>query len=173
METAIARRQKRRLGQGNSVVHIYPSDLANLKLPIPPISEQKAIAHILSLMDNAINKNNLLIAKKELQKKWLMQNLLTGKKRLKGFKGVWKEKKLSDLFDRVTRKNTEGNTTVITISAQRGFVRQTDFFNKNIASEITDNYFLVEKGEFCYNKVIPTAILGEQPNDLMILIKQL
>jgi len=46
----------------------------------------------------------------------------------------------------------EGNTTVVTISAQRGFIRQTDFFNKSVASEITDNYFLVEKGEFCYNK---------------------
>jgi len=72
--------------------------------------------------------------------------------RLKGFGGEWKEYKLSDLFERVTRKNTEGNTTVVTISAQRGFVRQTDFFNKNIASEVTDNYFLVERGEFCYNK---------------------
>ncbi len=82
-----------------------------------------------------------------------MQNLLTGKKRLKGFeKEKWKETLISNVFDRVTRKNTEGNTTVVTISAQRGFVRQTDFFNKNIASEITDNYFLVEKGEFCYNK---------------------
>jgi type I restriction enzyme S subunit len=59
---------------------------------------------------------------------------------------------MKDVFDRVTRKNTENNTNVVTISAQRGFVRQTDFFNKNIASEITDNYFLVEKGEFCYNK---------------------
>ena len=152
LETDIAKRQKRRLGQGNSVVHIYPSDLATLKLPIPPLPEQKAIAHILSLMDTVINKNNLLMAKKELQKKWLMQNLLTGKKRLKGFKGEWKETSLGNLFERVTRKNSEGNTTVVTISAQRGFVRQTDFFNKNIASEITDNYFLVEKGEFCYNK---------------------
>lgn len=88
-----------------------------------------------------------------MRKKWLMQNLLTGKKRLKGFeKEKWKETLISNVFDRVTRKNTEGNTTVVTISAQRGFVRQTDFFNKNIASEITDNYFLVEKGEFCYNK---------------------
>jgi len=57
----------------------------------------------------------------------------------KGFEGQWKEKKLSDLFERVTRKITEGSTTVVTISAQRGFIRQTDFFNKNIASEITDN----------------------------------
>jgi len=115
-------------------------------------TEQRAIAQVLSTADAAIHSTEKLIAQKELRKKWLMQQLLTGKKRLKGFGGEWKEKKLSDLFDRVTRKNTEGNTTVVTISAQRGFVRQTDFFNKNIASEITDNYFLVERGEFCYNK---------------------
>ena len=59
---------------------------------------------------------------------------------------------LSDLFDRVTRRNEEGNTTVVTISAQYGFVNQTDFFNKIVASERLDNYFLVERGEFCYNK---------------------
>jgi len=124
----------------------YPFSIINSK------NEQIAIAQLLSTWDNAITKTQALIAQKEQRKKWLMQNLLTGKMRLKGFDGEWKENKLSDLFDRVTRKNTEGNTTVVTISAQRGFVRQTDFFNKNIASEITDNYFLVEKGEFCYNK---------------------
>jgi type I restriction enzyme S subunit len=125
----------------------------SIAIPLPPISEQKAIAHILSLMDTAINKNNLLIAKKELQKKWLMHNLLTGKKRLKGFeKEKWKNTTMSNVFDRVTRKNLAGNTNVVTISAQRGFVRQTDFFSKTIASDMLDNYFLVEKGEFCYNK---------------------
>jgi type I restriction enzyme, S subunit len=127
-------------------------DIRNFKFLLPPLPEQRAISKALSLMDTAININMQLIAQKELRKKWLMQNLLTGKKRLKGFSGDWKENKLSNLFERVTRKNTEGNTTVVTISAQRGFVRQTDFFNKNIASEITDNYFLVKNGEFCYNK---------------------
>jgi len=82
LETDFAKRQKRVLGQGNSVVHIYSSDLAKVKLPLPPLPEQRAIAHVLSLMDSAINKNNQLIAQKELRKKWLMQNLLTGKKRL-------------------------------------------------------------------------------------------
>ncbi len=82
-----------------------------------------------------------------------MQNLLTGKKRLKGFENEeWKETSLENLFERVIRKNSEQNKNVVTISAQRGFVRQTDFFNKTIASDIIDNYFLVEKGEFCYNK---------------------
>jgi type I restriction enzyme S subunit len=137
---------------GSTRTRIARSELGKMKIPLPPLPEQKAIAQVLSTADAAIHTTEKLIVQKELRKKWLMQQLLTGKKRLKGFDGEWKEKKLSDLFDRVTRKNTEGNTTVVTISAQRGFVRQTDFFNKNIASEITDNYFLVERGEFCYNK---------------------
>jgi type I restriction enzyme, S subunit len=136
-----------------SVAAIYGRDLGTIKLPLPPLSEQKAIANILSLMDTAINKNSQLITKKELQKKWLMQNLLTGKKRFKQFeKDKWEEASLGDLFERITRKNSERNANVVTISAQRGFVKQTDFFNKTIASDIIDNYFLVEKGEFCYNK---------------------
>ena len=57
-----------------------------------------------SLMDSAINKTNSLIAKKELQKKWLMQNLLSGKKRLLGFeKERWKTKMLVDVLIPVSR----------------------------------------------------------------------
>lgn len=126
--------------------------LVKLKIHLPPLPEQRAIAQSLSTIDSTINKYMQLITQKELRKKWLMQNLLTGKKRLRGFNEEWKEVKLKSVFERVTRKNSEGNTNVVTISAQRGFVRQTDFFNKNIASELLDNYFLVEKGEFCYNK---------------------
>lgn len=137
---------------GATINSINSNELRDFKFPLPPLPEQRAIANILSTWDTAIQKNQALISQKEQEKKWLIQNLLTGKKRLKGFSGEWKEMKLSDLFNRVSRKNNEGNTTVVTISAQRGFVRQTDFFNKNIASEITSNYFLVEKGEFCYNK---------------------
>lgn len=140
------------LGNGSTFLEISKTDFENFKIPTPPLPEQRAIAKILSTWDSAIQTTQDLISQKEAEKKWLMQNLLTGKKRLKGFSGEWREQKLSELFERVIRKNNEGNTTVVTISAQRGFIRQTDFFNKNIASEVTENYFLVEKGEFCYNK---------------------
>ncbi|RLD84512.1 MAG: restriction endonuclease subunit S [Bacteroidetes bacterium] len=124
---------------------------------LPPLPEQRAIANLLSAWDTAINKSNQLIAQKQVHKKWLMQNLLTGRLRLRSasgerFGGEWKKVKLGDIFERVIRKNTEGCTNVVTISAQRGFVRQTDFFNKKIASTTLDNYFLVKNGEFCYNK---------------------
>ncbi|MBK8805615.1 MAG: restriction endonuclease subunit S [Bacteroidales bacterium] len=72
--------------------------LKSLKIALPPLPEQRAIAHLLSLMDTAINKNNQLIAQKELRKKWLMQNLLTRKKRLKGYSGVWKTKTLKNIL---------------------------------------------------------------------------
>ena len=136
---------------------INAAEYGSLKIPLPPLPEQRAIAQLLSTWDTAINKSNQLIAQKQLHKKWLMQNLLTGRLRLRSasgerFGGEWQETVFSDTFERVTRKNTEGNTNVVTISAQRGFVRQTDFFNKKIASTTLDNYFLVKKGEFCYNK---------------------
>jgi type I restriction enzyme S subunit len=69
-----------------------------------------------------------------------------------GFNEKWKAACLGDFFERVTRKNDEVNTTVVTISAQRGFIMQNDYFNKVVASDILNNYFLVERGEFCYNK---------------------
>jgi len=137
---------------GSNYPAINSSDVRKLKIFLPPLPEQKAIAQLLSTWDNGITKTQALIAQKEERKKWLMQTLLTGKIRLKGFERKWKEVRLKDLFERVTRKNNVGNTNVVTISAQRGFVRQTDFFSKNIASELLDNYFPVDKGEFCYNK---------------------
>lgn len=99
LETGIVRRQKRRLGQGHSVVHIYPSDLATLKVPYPPEHEQESISSMLVLMDISIAQINSLIEKKELQKQWFRQMLLTGKKRLKGFSGEWKKIELELALD--------------------------------------------------------------------------
>ena len=126
--------------------------LVRYKLTVPTLNEQIGIATILQLWDTAIEKQSELIEKLKLRKRALMQQLLTGKKRLPGFCGEWKRIKLGDIAERITRKNEEDNKNVVTISAQRGFVVQTDFFNKSVASEVLDNYFLVYKDEFCYNK---------------------
>lgn len=126
--------------------------IGSLQIPLPSLSEQKKIAEILSTWDDAIERQSKLVDKLKLRKQALMQQLLTGKKRVKGFDEKWKEYRLGEIFERVTRKNNSGNTNIITISAQRGFVKQNDFFNKTVASEILDNYFLIYRGEFCYNK---------------------
>lgn len=126
--------------------------ISEMKIPIPPLPEQLIISKILYTSEKLIMTISKLIDLKEKRNKALMQQLLTGKKRLKGFKVKWKEYKIYNIFDRVTRKNTENNQNVVTISAQRGFVKQDTFFNKTVASENLLNYFLVERDEFCYNK---------------------
>lgn len=77
--------------------NISPKDLENIKIIIPPLNEQQKIAEVLSIWDKAIEKQTLLIEKLELRKKGLMQQLLTGKKRLHGFSEEWKTVKLNDL----------------------------------------------------------------------------
>ena len=81
----IVQNQIKKIAVGSAQPQFTVKEILKLKVPLPPLPEQKAIAHVLGLMDSAINTNNQLIAKKELQKKWLMQNLLTGKKRVRGF----------------------------------------------------------------------------------------
>lgn len=99
LNSDLCKRQKYRLGQGHSVVHIYSSQLQNLKIPLPPLPEQKKIADCLSTWDSAIEKQCQLINALTQRKKALMQQLLTGKKRLPGFSGEWKEVSLIELAD--------------------------------------------------------------------------
>lgn len=127
-------------------------EIGKCKIILPPLPEQQKIAEILSTWDLAIEKTQKLIKEIKLRNKGLAQRLLTGKKRLKGFEEEWEDFNLADVAERITRKNTELNDTVITISAQRGFVLQEDFFNKRVASETLSNYYLIHKGEFAYNK---------------------
>lgn len=142
-----------RLIFGSGQPLITASLLKNIKISFPPLPEQQKIAEVLSTWDKAIEKQSQLIEKLELRKKGLMQQLLTGKKRLPGFSSKWKTIKLGDISKRIVRRNiNEQCTNVVTISAQKGFIRQTDFFNKKVASETIENYYLVKRNEFCYNK---------------------
>lgn len=72
--------------------------------------------------------------------------------RFPGFTGEWREKKLNEVFSRVTRKNAENNQNVLTISAQYGLISQLEFFKKSVASSDVTGYYLLHKGEFAYNK---------------------
>ena len=119
---------------------------------LPPIEEQQKIAAILTTQDKVIELKEKLLAEKQRQKKYLMQVLLTGKKRLPRFSGEWKVNRLRNIATRHTKRNTIGNTNALTISAQYGLINQAEFFNKAVASDDKSNYFLLEKGDFAYNK---------------------
>lgn len=82
------RSQVVKLGQGAIRANIGQKDLARVCILVPPLAEQKKIAQILSTWDKAISVTEKLLANSQQQKKALMQQLLTGKKRLLDANGV-------------------------------------------------------------------------------------
>ncbi len=148
----IVTRQIERIFNGSSQKALTIEKVNKLIFPLPNKQEQERITSILFTSDKVIELKEKIIRQKKQQKKWLRQNLLTGRVKIPGYNAQWKEIKLREIFDRVTRKNSEGNTKVLTISAQQGLISQGDFFNKVIASESLDNYCILKKGEFAFNK---------------------
>lgn len=87
-------------------LRLYYNDFARIPVDVPPLPEQKKIAQILSIWDKAITNTEKLLANSQQQKKALMQQLLTGKKRLLDKNGVrfseeWLSAPLDDLVSKV------------------------------------------------------------------------
>ena len=93
------RKQVIKLGQGAVRANIGQKDLAKVDILVPSLEEQSKIANILSTWDKAISTTKKLLANSEKQKKALMQQLLTGKKRFSEFKEDWKHVELGSLLE--------------------------------------------------------------------------
>lgn len=144
-------------GFKSTLLHVQKKDIDNQFVLTPPVAEQKKIAEILSTWDKAISVTEKLLANSQQQKKALMQQLLTGKKRLLDENGVrfsteWEFKRISEIATRVQRKNDAAEHLILTISSLSGFVRQDERYSRYMAGESVKNYILLKKGEFAYNK---------------------
>jgi type I restriction enzyme S subunit len=135
-----------------AVPHISPNDIKEFSFSLPPLPEQKKIAQILSTWDKTITTTEKLLANSQLQKKTLMQQLLTGKKRIPGFGGKWTYQSIDQIAVRVQRKVDENEHPILTISSLSGFVTQEERYSRYMAGESVKNYILLKKGEFAYNK---------------------
>jgi len=91
--------QLNRLSESSAQPGLSVEKLLRYKLTLPPLPEQQKIAEILSCWEHAIEKQTHLTAKLETRKRGLMQQLLTGKKRLKGFEEKWEDVELGEILD--------------------------------------------------------------------------
>ncbi|TDM30211.1 restriction endonuclease subunit S [Macrococcoides canis] len=133
--------------------------LVKVPITLPNTDEQQKIGSFFKQLDNTIALLQRELDSLKLIKDSLLQKLFPAINeqnpciRLNNFKEDWKSVKLADISNRVTRKNKElESTTPLTISALYGLVDQTKYFSKQIASEKLENYILIKKGEFAYNK---------------------
>ncbi|WQV91943.1 restriction endonuclease subunit S [Helicobacter pylori] len=84
---------------GSTVYHLYAKDMKDFEIPLPPLNEQIAIANILSDVDRYLYSLDALILKKESVKKALSFELLSQRKRLKGFNQAWQRVRLEDICE--------------------------------------------------------------------------
>lgn len=145
---------------GSSYPAINSDDLSKIHFYIcGDIEEQKRIADFLTLLDERIATQNKIIEDLKKLKSAIAETLFcTPKesmpaKRLSPYSKEWKLVKLSDICQRIQTKNIGRQCRqVLTIAAQYGLVNQEDFFNKTVASENLEGYYLLQKGDFAYNK---------------------
>lgn len=146
--------------------NISKETFLNILVEHPSLEDQKAAAGVLATWDRGIRQLSDLIAAKLRFKQGLMQKLLAGRRRFPGFSQStethhtpcgelpidWKMNPLSHITRELKRKNDQGVTRVLTASGNRGLVDQREFFNRKVAGEALDKYYLLLHGEFAYNR---------------------
>lgn len=112
-------------------------------------TEQKRIADILSAQDTIIELKEKQLTEKQQQKKYLMQQLLTGKKRLPGFDGEWIFVRANTIFKNVTDKKHDGRLEVLSATQDRGIIPRSQVdIDIKYAEESLSGYKKVVKGNF-------------------------
>ena len=124
--------------------HYIPQDLA----------EQRKIANFMNALERRIEAQQSLVDNLKKYKRGVFEAVFSQKLRLvpTELQKPWKQYKLSDFATRVTRKNGNQTDIPLTISAQYGLIDQRDFFSKMVASTDMSGYYLLQKGEFAYNR---------------------
>lgn len=131
-------------GSSSSMQNITKGDVLAIKLLLPPLPEQKAIADLLSTWDSAIEKTERLIAAKEKRFQWLLDELINQNPD----KSCWKSHTFSAIFKQQRNKYSGMEPCEVLSVTKDGIVLQSEYFNKEVASEDLTGYLIVERDEF-------------------------
>ena len=165
---------------GGTVAHMRVPDCGELMINTPPLPEQIKIAKILSTWDKAISTTERLIDNSKQQKKALMQQLFTGKKRLldgsgKPFEGEWETKHISDAFKvgsskRVLQADWCDNgvpfyrTRELVSLAKREPFKSEIFISEELFCQISEKYGLPVEGDFLVSGVGTLGVIYKVKN---------
>lgn len=131
---------------------VHFSQFLGFVLPLPSRKERVPIAAILTTQDKVIELKEKLLAEKQRQKKYLMQVLLTGKKRLPGFSGKWKKVRLNEVLIERKEKNIQQDLRICSVAVEKGVIDQIDHLGRSYAASDTSNYGVVHYGDIVYTK---------------------
>ncbi len=138
--------------RSTNLASINASQLKSFPVLMPSFAEQEKLAAVIGAWDEAIAVAEILFVNRRVQKLFLIRRLFLHQHQRQVAHAAWLFHDFDDVFERVSRKNSAGETNVLTISGEHGLISQRDYFNKSVASENLSGYTLLRKGEFAYNK---------------------
>ena len=151
--------QIRRIAQGTKIYSINSKNFSECYVGIPSKDEQQKIADLLRLIDERIATQNKIIEDLKKLKCAIIDEVFCSPKqrepnrRFERCTEPLSTYKRKDFCFRITDKNKENKCSlVLTIAAQYGLVDQESFFNKSVASENLTGYYILNKGDFAYNR---------------------
>ena len=125
LQMATRRIESRAHGFKSSLVHVHKNDIANQVIDLPPLPEQRKIAEILRLWDEAIEKLEALRAAKQKRLDGLTHALIFGKLGMNGQRRNRQLRRLSEVTFELTMRNTNlavGYAAVMGVTKARGIV---------------------------------------------------
>jgi type I restriction enzyme S subunit len=142
---------ERASGTSKSMRNISKPSFLSIPIPLPPLPEQIRIAAILSTWDRAIETLESLIAAKDRRKQALMQQLLTGRKRLPGFETPWSNVVFGDFLTESRLPGSHGAAArKLTV---RLYGRGISEKNEARAGSSNTRYYTRRAGQFIYSKL--------------------
>jgi type I restriction enzyme S subunit len=135
--------------QSTNLASINSTQLKAFPVLLPSLPEQQAITSMVSTWDLAIEKVERLIAAKERQLKWLHEQIIFAPARLEK---KWRLFRICDIAERIQRKSDSGIFPILTIASASGFVLQEEKYSRFMAGKSLEDYTLLQRGEFAYNK---------------------
>jgi type I restriction enzyme S subunit len=120
-------------------------------IALPPLPEQHKIAEILRTWDEAIEKLEALRAANLQRRIWMRSHLFTGRTRLPGFTGEWREVTLGEVLTEHGLQGT-GAEEVFSVSVHKGLINQIEHLGRSFAAADTAHYNRVLPGDIVYTK---------------------
>lgn len=142
----------RRLSNAGNQENLNADIIKTYSLSWPAISEQQMIVEILTTQDKIIELKEKCLAEKKRQKKYLMQQLLTGKKRLPGFSSEWRRVRLCEVLTERKEKDIMQNLRICSVAVEKGVVDQIEHLGRSYAAKDTSNYGVAYYGDIIYTK---------------------
>ena len=142
---------------GNTIKHILSSDMQEFIVDMPDYNEQKKIGQYFSSLDYLITLHQRKLEKLKIVKKAMLENCFpkNGEKvpgfRFSGFTGDWEQRKLGEMTKEVTRTDESSEAPVMMITANDGFINQSERYSTDNAGQSLKKYILLHKGELAYN----------------------